>query len=413
MHPLPLDRRDFLQSSAAGTLAVGIGSALPSGFLRAAESATSNEDRVVVVVQLSGGNDGLNTVVPYADDAYHAARPSLAISKSNVLTVDDEFGFHPSLRGMKDLLDQGQLAVIQGVGYENPNRSHFESMDIWHSCVRKDLPRTDGWLGRSLDCFATLKGGDVPAIHLGDKQQPFALASETIRVPTVKRLKEFQLRGSDTAALRKLLAGQSTIENPPSEDAGDLLGFLRSSTRNAIAASDRVTTAAEGYRTDVKYPASRLGEKLNLVAQLIDAGMKTRIYYLELDGFDTHAEQGETHAILLREWSDAVSAFVQDMNRHDYQDRVCVMTFSEFGRRVAENASSGTDHGAAAPMFLCGGGLNAGLIGEAPSLSDLQQGDLKHKIDFRQVYASVLKDWLRTDSDQILRQHYETLPIFS
>jgi uncharacterized protein (DUF1501 family) len=192
-----------------------------------------------------------------------------------------------------------------------------------------------------------------------------------------------------------------------------LLGFLRSSTRSAIAASERVTEAAEGYRTDVEYPKSRLGDKFRVVAQLIDAGMKTRIYYLQLDGFDTHAQQPETHAILLREWSDAVAAFVKDMNRHDHQDRVCVMTFSEFGRRVAENASDGTDHGAAGPMFLCGGGLSAGLIGKAPSLSDLQQGDLKHKIDFRRVYASVLKDWLRTDPDPILGGRYDPLPVFA
>jgi uncharacterized protein (DUF1501 family) len=403
------DRRRFIQSSSTGALAVGIGSTLPSCFLHAAQSAT--EDRILVVVQLSGGNDGLNTVVPYADEAYHAARPNLGLSKSDVLTVDDNFGFHRSLRGLQDLLDQRQLAVIHGVGYENPNRSHFESMDIWHTCVRSDRPRTEGWLGRFLQHTPDADGGDVPAIHLGDQQQPLALASENVRVPTVRQLKEFQLRSNDPESLRRLLvastqANPHRIENP-------LLEFLRSSTQSAIAASERVTEAAEGYRTDVRYPQSQLAERLRVVAQLIDAGMKTRIYYLQLDGFDTHAQQGDTHAILLRQWSDAVAAFIQDMQAHDHLDRVCVMTFSEFGRRVAENASDGTDHGAAGPMFLCGGGLNAGMIGDAPSLTDLEQGDLKHKIDFRCVYASVLKDWLGTDPNPVLGGRYATLPLFA
>ena len=405
------DRRGFLQSSAGGALAIGIGSAMPSCFLDAAESATSDDERILVVVQLSGGNDGLNTVIPYADDAYHAARPNLAISKSDVLTVDDDVGLHPSLQGVRDLLDDGQLAVIQGVGYENPNRSHFESMDIWHTCVRKDQPRDDGWLGRFLDLSTKTDGGDVPAIHLGAQQQPFALASQNVRAPTVKQLKEFQLRGNDPDSLRRLLGDRSTTQSRSTES--NLLSFLRSSTQSAVAASERVTEAAAGYRTEVQYPASRLGEELRVVAQLIDAGMKTRIYYVQLDGFDTHARQSDTHAILLREWSDAVAAFVKDMKRHDHGDRVCVMTFSEFGRRVAENASDGTDHGAAGPMFLCGGGLNAGLIGNAPSLTALQQGDLKHSVDFRSVYASVLKNWLGTDPAPILGGHYKTLQVFA
>lgn len=407
------NRRRFLQSSASGALAVGAGVLMPRCFLDAAESTTTDPQRILVVVQLSGGNDGLNTVIPYSDDAYRAARPNLAIEKSDLLTVDDDFGFHGSMRGMKDLIDDGQLAVIQSVGYENPNRSHFESMDIWHSCVRKDQTRDSGWLGRCLERFPTTSGGDVSAIHLGDKQQPFALSSNSVRVPTVKEIKEFQLHGSDTQALRKLLSSNATVENQLGEDSGDLLGFLRSSTRTAIAASDRVTEAATGYQTEIEYPKSQLGENLRVVAQLIDAGMQTRIYYLQLDGFDTHARQPDTHAILLREWSDAVAAFVKDMKMHDHGNRVCVMTFSEFGRRVAENASDGTDHGAAGPMFLCGGDLNGGLIGESPDLTDLQQGDLQYKIDFRRVYASVLKDWLRVDPGPILLSHYDTLPLFA
>lgn len=412
MHFRATNRRRFIQSSAGGALAVGIGASMPRCFLDAAESAGGGRDRVLVVVQLSGGNDGLNTVIPYAHDAYRGARPTLALPQSDVLSIDDDFGFHPSLRGMMDLFQDGRAAVVQGVGYDNPNRSHFESMDIWHTCVRKDQPRSDGWIGRALDQFANADGGDVPALHLGDQQQPFALASENVRVPTVKALREFQLRGSDPDALRGLLSDLPAATTDAT-DPGDLLGFLRTSTQSAIQASQRVSEAAEGYKTEIQYPQSPLAEKLRVVAQLIDAGLKTRVYYLQLDGFDTHAEQGETHSILLREWSDAVSAFVKDMKAHDHGDRVCVMTFSEFGRRVAENASEGTDHGAAGPMFLCGGGLHAGLVGAAPSLTDLEQGDLKYQIDFRRVYAAVLKDWLQADPAPILGRHYDPLPLFA
>ena len=187
---------------------------------------------------------------------------------------------------------------------------------------------------------------------------------------------------------------------------------MQSSTTSAIAASQRVTEAAQAYRSEVKYPETELGNKLRVVAQLIDSGLTTRIYYVQHDGFDTHAQQAQTHSILLRQWSDAVSSLVRDLDAHSHGQRVCVMTFSEFGRRVSENASEGTDHGAAGPMFLCGGGVKAGIIGKHPNLTDLQDDDLKHEYDFRQVYASVLKDWLGSDPTPILGKEYESLPLF-
>lgn len=412
MNRTQASRRGFLKASGAA-LSVGVGASLPKCFTAAANAASVDDERILVVVQLSGGNDGLNTVIPYADEAYREARPTLAIDKASGLSIDESAAFHPSLRGMIDLLDAGQVTVVQGVGYENPSRSHFESMDIWHSCLRKDQPRIDGWLGRVLETFPEERGGDVAALHLGDKQQPFALTSQSVRVPTVKDLDQFRLHGPDPAALRQLLIGAGARPSRTAEPTDPLLDFLRSSSKNAITASRRISEAGAGYQTDVQYPSTPLGEQLRVVAQLIDADLKTRVYYVELDGFDTHAAQPDTHSILLRQWSDSVSAFVKDMDSHGHRDRVCVMTFSEFGRRVAENASDGTDHGAAGPMFLCGGGLRAGLAGEAPSLTDLVQGDLKHGIDFRRVYASVLKDWLRIDPDPILGVAVETLPIFA
>jgi uncharacterized protein (DUF1501 family) len=402
-------RRHFLKSSVHGSLALGIGANLPP-CLANASLLSKNNDRVLVVIQLSGGNDGLNTVVPFKDPSYRAARPKLSISESDLLKVDDVHGFHPSLRGIRDLLDQGQLSVLHAVGYEKPNRSHFESMDIWHTCKRKDQRGSDGWLGRFLDQQSTGDRNDVTAMHLGNRKQPFALASKSVRVPTVKRLDEFQLLGTDRDALEQLL--QSEPPQNAHEATNELLGFLQSSTRGALLASRRVTAAASEYRSEVQYPTSGLAEKLRLVAQLVDAGLQTRVYYMQLDGFDTHASQPDTHAILLREWSDAVSAFINDLSKHGHDQRVCVMTFSEFGRRVAENASEGTDHGAAGPTFLCGGQLNAGLIGEPASLTDLQEGDLKHNIDFRRIYATVLQDWMSADPRGILGGDFETLPLF-
>jgi uncharacterized protein (DUF1501 family) len=402
-------RRRFLRTSLTGTAAIGIGSALPACFANAAASAGSNSDRVLVVVQMSGGNDGLNTVVPYGDDDYRSARPKLAIPARDVLKCNDDIGFHPSMSGLHELLESGKCSVVQNVGYENPNRSHFESMDIWHTCRRKNELRPDGWLGRFLDEQPAIAGGDVPALHLGREQQPFALASRKVRVPTVSELAEFQLRGRDKQALRLLL--ESNDLTPSSEN--DLLSFVESSTTSALKASERVSTAVESYRSEVDYPATDLGQRLRVVAQLIDAGLTTRIYYVQHDGFDTHAQQPETHAVLLRQWSDAVNALVRDLEGHGHGERVCVMTFSEFGRRVSENASEGTDHGAAGPMFLCGGDLQAGLIGKQPDLSDLQEGDLKHEFDFRQVYATVLQDWLGTDAPSVLGSQYELLPLFA
>ncbi len=403
-------RRRFLQSALGNAAAVGIGAAIPDCFAWAAGQSENYNERILVVVQLSGGNDGLNTVVPYADDAYRAARPKLALSAADVLKCGDETGLHPALRGVHDLLQAGQVAIVRGVGYDNPNRSHFESMDIWHTCKRKEESRPDGWLGRFLDSQQTVAGGDVPALHLGSEQQPFAVASQQIRVPTIKQLAEFQLRGQDRQSIRTLLSESQPARTSP---ADDLLSFLQSSTTSALAASQRVTEASQSYQSDVKYPDSELGERLRLIAQLIDADLKTRVYYVELDGFDTHAEQAATQAILLRQWSDAVSAFVRDLDAHEHGQRVCVMTFSEFGRRVAENASEGTDHGAAGPMFLCGGGVKPGIVGELPNLTDLQDGDLKHQVDFRQVYAAVLQSWLGANPASILGGNYEPLALFA
>ncbi len=390
-------RREFLCRAAAGTALVSFAATAPRA-LTAAAAASPSGDRVLIVVEMAGGNDGLNCVVPHSHEAYKAARPKIGIKKPDTLSITDSLGLHPSLRGLADLLEQGRFGIVQGVGYENPNRSHFESMDIWHSCQRKGEPRQDGWLGRFLDAAEISDLRDPSAIHLGAEKQPFALMSRDIRVPSIESLEAFRLRAGDTDAFRDAIRELATGH----QGENDLLGFVQSSTSTAIATSARMESAGMKYKPAESYPSSSLGKKLETVAKLIASGLQTKIYYVRIDGFDTHANQPDAHAALLREVSEAVSALIRDADSHGYGDRLLVMCFSEFGRRVAENASDGTDHGTAGPIFIAGNKVQPGLIGDHPSLTDLENGDLKHHTDFRRVYAAVLQTWLSCPSESVL-----------
>lgn len=402
-------RRQFLSTAIGSSAVVTFGSTAPGFLLRAAERKAADE-RILVVVQMSGGNDGLNTVVPFADKNYRKMRPKLAIPKSDVLKIDKQLGFHPSLDGFADLLEAGHLSIVQGVGYENPNHSHFESMDIWHTCQRKNEQRQDGWLGRFLQAHRNEKGRDVPAMHLGGEKQPFALTSLDVRTPSIRSLEEFQLKDGGNKlfqeAVKELAKARRT-------DADDLLGFLQTSTSSALVASERVEAVGSSYKASKPYPESELAKKLQTVARFIDSGMNTSIYYVTIDGFDTHAQQPAAHASLLGKVGNAVNSFVNDIAAHGHGERVLVTCFSEFGRRVAENASDGTDHGTAAPMFLAGHKVKPGVIGKHPSLTDLKNGDLKHHTDFRQVYATILENWLGCDSKQILKGTYKPVDALS
>jgi uncharacterized protein (DUF1501 family) len=390
-----------------------VGAQLPAFWCEAAAAADGKRETILVVLQLSGGNDGLNTVVPYTDDAYRKARPKLAIAERDVLKINDQFGLHPSARGMADLLEANQLAIVQGVGYSQPNRSHFESMDIWHTCQRKGGPRTTGWLGRYFDGLASSDGQiATPGLHLGGEKekQPLALIADNVRVPSISSPEKFRLQdGGDPALLGAIrdLAGKTRGAD------NDLLGFLQTSTSSALSDSDRIAAALRDYQTPVKYPDNALAKKFKTVAQLIAAGLSTRVYYLELDGFDTHSQQAAAHTALLQQTGGSIHAFLNDIAHHGQADRVLVMCFSEFGRRVQENASEGTDHGAAAPMFLAGKKVKSGLIGKHPSLTDLDDGDLKFHTDFRQVYATVLEGWLGWKSSAALGGEFAPVPLLT
>ncbi len=399
-------RRRFLATLGSSAV-ISLGGPVPRFLAQAAAAeSTPAKDTILVVVQLTGGNDGLNTVVPFKHDAYLKARPKLAIPAKDVLKINDSIGLHKSARGLADLLEAGKLAIIQGVGYPDPNRSHFESMDIWQTCQRKGTPRTTGWLGRFLDASHKSSDIDVPAIHVGPEKQPLALAANNVRVSSFASPESFRLRDGDSGKVVEVIR---KLSNHTEGTSDSLLGFLQSSTTSALSTSDRISAALRDYRTPVSYPESALAQRLKTIAQLIDAGLKTRVYYVELDGFDTHSQQAAAHAALLQQFGGAVRAFVDDVAHHGHGNRTLVMSFSEFGRRVAENASQGTDHGTAAPMFLAGARVRAGLIGDHPSLDDLQDGDVKFHTDFRQVYATLLQRWLGWSSKSVLGGEFKPI----
>ncbi|RPH79477.1 MAG: DUF1501 domain-containing protein, partial [Planctomycetaceae bacterium] len=342
-----LSRRQLLRGGLASSVGLTIGGGLPAPWLTGLANEAAGSERILVVIQLSGGNDGLNTVVPYRDELYRKARPVLGIATADLHRLNDDLGLHPSLGGAAKLLEQGRFAIVQGVGYEQPNRSHFESMDIWHTGRRKENRSGEGWLGRFLASSRTASPADSLGLHLGQEQQPLALAGRDLQIPSIASVDQFRLKVAEQAGLGAPVNGEG--ERPAEASGSDeLLGFLESSAEVAIATSGRLEQALQKAGSGGDFPATQLGEKLRVVARLILAGLSTKVYYVTLDGFDTHSQQPAVHAALLRQWSDALVALVQSLEQAGQADRVLVMTFSEFGRRVQENASQGTDHGAAA-----------------------------------------------------------------
>jgi len=416
----------FLQRSAL---------ALPHGGAHLSSLAGVPEDRVLVVVQLGGGNDGLNTVVPYGYDAYYNARPGIGIRQQDVLdlagTAREGIGLHPALDGIKELYDDGLCSIVQGVGYPNPNRSHFKSMDIWHTA---DTSGTgDGWLGRFVDseCCGWGKGesgtaeksGAAPAameppIAIG-RESPLALNGRSMKPVAFETPDLFRWTGED---VHPALEGpyHRITERDPADVATEYednptASFLMRTSLDAQVSSETIRRAVS-MRNLVNYPGSGLANQLSMVANMVRAGMKTRVYYVTHGGFDTHSGQGGTngrHANLLRQFSQAMKAFYDDLKAQGNDGRVLTMSFSEFGRRVGQNASGGTDHGTAAPMMLFGPMVRPGVANRHPSMSDLDSGDLKYTTDFRSVYASILDDWMASDSKEVLEGRYRGMGVIA
>jgi len=385
-----LDRRSFLKGSLAAS------AALPMLFSRALFAAGAS-DRILVLVQLEGGNDGLNTVVPFGDDLYYKARPSLGVKRGDVVRLDEQIGLHPGLRPLRAAWDGGHLGVLQGVGYPEPNRSHFTSSDIWHTASTTPPERWNGWLGRALDRVAS---NDVPGLHLDPGPLNLALVGEKVVVPSIADAARFKVEGGRRDLLR------SVSRRPRSADTAE---FIRKSAAQAYDTSARVEKALQNANGRGAYPQSALANRLWQTARLIEAGMPSRVYAVRLSGFDTHSRQAEAHAALMTELGGALAAFQADLQASGSSDRVLTVTYSEFGRRVKQNRSLGTDHGAAAPMLVMGGKVRGGMHGAHPSLAELDDGDLKHHTDFRQVYATILDRWIGAPSQKVLRGSFSKL----
>lgn len=428
--PPAFTRRVFLQqgltlASAAATIPYFLQkSAL--GMMLPLESMVSSiagvpEDRILVVVQLGGGNDGLNTVIPYGDSSYYNLRPGLAIQApgqrvtgpvQSALEVSDVkgVGLHPAMAPFKELMDEGVASIVQGVGYPNPNRSHFTSMDIWHTASTN--ANGHGWIGRYFD--NTCNGTPIPegAVSIG-RTAPLAMYGQVQQPISFESPELFRWLGNDLnrtmGEVYDEVNRRGTIDEVQSDSQ---LGFLMRTSLDAQVASDKIR-AAVARQPLVPYPGNGLARQLQMVGAMIRAELRTRVYYVSIGGFDTHANQANAHANLLTQVASSLNAFYKDLKAQGNNGRVLTMVFSEFGRRVRMNASGGTDHGTAAPMYFVGDMVRPGLLGNHPSLSDLDQGDLKFNVDFRSLYASVLEDWMKTPSPPVLGEAFRKASLFT
>jgi uncharacterized protein (DUF1501 family) len=399
-----------------GLAAVSIGIGVPSVFARAATAAaaenSSGSTRTLVVVQLAGGVDGLNTVIPYTSGPYRDLRPALAIADAEMLVVDDHAAFHPSLVNFKKRFDEGTLAVVEGVGYPDPSFSHFKAMDIWQNADPNGTAR-DGWLGRYFEDLTDYGGHPLSGLSVGGRL-PSAFESARATIPSVGSLDTFALQGpaGDSARMPSLMRLYDVYR-----PAGSAFAALLDTTLDsAMAAATELSAAAARYVPAAEYPDSSLASGLRLIAELIDSGggeTPLRVGHVTLGGFDTHTQQAQMLSGLLGELDAALDAFLTDIQAHGHGDDVLVMTWSEFGRRVPENGQAGTDHGSAGPMFLLGTKVNGGFHGEPSSLAALDNGNLRFTVDFRSVYAATLEDWLEAPAGDILGGQFEPLDLLA
>jgi uncharacterized protein (DUF1501 family) len=387
-----IKRRAFLQT---GTLATA--SMMLPKFLKAFEQRgwVPPGNRVLVVLQLSGGNDGLNTVIPVRNDIYYRGRPHLGIQKEKALTLTEDAGLHPALTCFRDLYQDGNLGILNAVGYPNPDRSHFRSMDIWQTASGSQEYVYTGWLGRYLD--AQCEGCDKPTQALEiDDILSLALKGQRIKGIALKDPKRLYDTSHDQY-FKDILGGHSGKSDP------EPVGYLYKTMAETLSSADYIFQQSRLHPSSAVYPDTELGKSLRTISSLILSDINTKVYYLSLGSFDTHVGQEGQQQRLFTEMNDAVKAFVSDLKDNNRFQDLLLMTFSEFGRRVSQNASGGTDHGTANNMFLIGGGLKQkGLINPMADLTNLDQGDLKYQIDFRNVYGTVLKNWLGADDQKIL-----------
>ncbi|MBV8727035.1 MAG: DUF1501 domain-containing protein [Candidatus Eremiobacteraeota bacterium] len=367
--------------------------------------ASNAANRVLVLINLQGGNDGLNCVVPHGDDMYYRYRPTLGIPKSNVLQINDRVGLNPQMKSFKALYDKGMVAIVQGVGYPDPDHSHFRSTEIWQTAAPDRYEHT-GWLGRYLDDANLPKNNLFNGIAIS-QVLPEALVARYTDVPAVPQIGGYGLLSDRNKAARS--AYTSIVEDTRLPFKSPYLGHVMEIEDHAQKGSEELPKLIAGYKTDASYPASPIGRSLALAAQIIGSNIGTHVLYVQHGSFDTHVNQKGTQDRLLGEFSDAIAAFYNDLSAHGNDGRVLTLTFSEFGRRVGENASRGTDHGEASPLFMIGGGVKGGMYGSYPDLARLSMGNLAFTTDFRSVYATVLERWLGRPAAPILSGNFSTI----
>ncbi|MEM8739051.1 MAG: DUF1501 domain-containing protein [Planctomycetota bacterium] len=412
-------RRRFL---GHGLGLVSAATTVPAFLLRAGDALAADttmrltskpgvpDGRVLVVVQLSGGNDGLNTVVPFAHDEYQEARPLLRIRPEDALRIpgSDDIGLHPALTPLQEMIDARLAGIVQGVGYPNPNRSHFASMGIWHSGQVENAARaTRGWIGSALDQAPDPTALDI--INVG-REAPLATLGKHTRSVSFENANLFRWAGRD---LHSEVSDTYDAFHDQAVEAGeeDPLAFVNRTALDAQVASSRVRKAVRGG-LDTPWPQSGLANQLKMVAKMIRAELPTRVYYVNMGGFDTHANQLGNHNRLMQQFGAAMQAFYQELDAAGHRSRVVSLAFSEFGRRVQQNASNGTDHGVAGPAFVFGDAVKPGLLGEHPSLRKLDKGDLVHRVDFRSLYTDILENWMKLDAATALGKKYRPAGIF-
>ncbi|WP_066440094.1 DUF1501 domain-containing protein [Chryseobacterium sp. CCH4-E10] len=382
-----IKRREFLKISSLATASL-----LMPNFLKAMtfDEALEPNQKILIVLQFTGGNDGLNTIIPVRNDIYFKERSAIAIDNS--LVLNDETGINPALSYFKELYDNGELSVMNNVGYPNPDKSHFRSMDIWHSASKSDEYLETGWLGRFLDeeCYRcehptqALEVDDMLSLALkGEKNKAFAF-KDPKRLYQTSQEKYFK-----------------SLYDHHHED--ETVSYLYQTLGSTINNAGYIFEKSKAKQTTQTYPNSQLGKDFKTVASLIKSDINTRVYYLSIGSFDTHVNQNDRQQKLFNDINESVKSFVADMKSHGLFDNILLMTFSEFGRRVAQNASKGTDHGTANQMFFISGGLKKkGMLNPLPDLTKLNEGDLIYTEDFRKVYATILKNWLKADSSKVL-----------
>jgi uncharacterized protein (DUF1501 family) len=406
-----MKRRNFLLAATSGLAVVAntdhvFARALAQTPLPGLPGGT---ERCLVLINLAGGNDGLNCVVPHGNDRYYQLRPALAIDRNAVLAIDRNVGLNPGMQSIKSLYDKGMVAIVQGVGYPNPDHSHFRSTEIWQTAAPDRYEHT-GWLGRYFDQTAPARGNLFAGVAVS-KVLPEVLVSDRTDIPAVPGLGEYVMVADRNGAASRAFSREATDAHLPF--ASPYLAHVMEIEANAQRSSEELPKLVAGYKTQASYPATGLGRSLALAAQIVGSNLGTKVIYVEHGSFDTHVSQKATQNQLLMQFSNAIGAFYDDLSAHGNERRVLTLTFSEFGRRIEENGSRGTDHGEASPLFLIGGGVKGGMYGTLPDLSATNMGNVRYTTDFRSVYATVLERWLGRPSAALLRGSFAQLPVLS